>query len=545
MLSRVVEISEWKGVVSRRRLRGLLYGFVGLGAVLRLSRFLLEFPLSIDEAKLASSWLDRDYAQLLDPLDYWQVAPTLFLWANLAVTRLLGLSELSLRLLPLVLGLAGLFLVQRLSSRLLPELPALLAVAVFSVSYYPIRLASEAKPYSTDLFFGVAITILAVSVLSRPERRRWIAVLAVAAPVAIVSSYPSIFIIAGVAAAMTPMVWRADWRVRVIWGAFVVAALTTFLVTFWILRAQYQDVVEVGTNLDFWSHGFPSLADPLGMIRWLVSAHTSRTFAYPVGGDQGGSTLTFLCFAGGAVFLYRAGKWLLLAVLVLPFVLMMGAAVLQYYPYGGSGRISQHLAPAICILVGLGSASFLARFQSVESRRRALFWALGVLAFFGVGSGVRDVIRPFLESSSIGSRDFARWFWTEKARDAELVCALVDAPGGSEYRGQLPFLPRYWSNQRIYSERHRLKEAPRWDRISEQHPLRVAVPRVDLDEKTASSITDSVAQSIAASDAEVSAWLETLRSEYRQVGVETLAVERYRNGRVWVDLYELVPRDEE
>ena len=93
--------------ISERRLHQGLWAFVGLGVGLRLLRFLLKFPLSGDEAKLSLSWIDRGFVELLEPLEAWQSAPGLFMWSNLAVVRLLGFSEHSLRLLPLVLGVAS------------------------------------------------------------------------------------------------------------------------------------------------------------------------------------------------------------------------------------------------------------------------------------------------------------------------------------------------------------------------------------------------------------------------------------------------------
>lgn len=535
---------RFRGWVSDRRLHQVLWGFVGLGAALRLWRFLLRFPLSTDEARLASSWIDRGFLELLQPLDYWQVAPTLFMWCNLAVIKVLGFSELPLRLLSLALGLVSLLLMRRLCLRLLPAVPALLAVALLAVSYYPVRLAAEAKPYSADLFFAVLLTVLAVEAAKEPRQLRWLVALAAVAPLAVGASYPSVFIIGGVGLGMLPAIWKAGrWPPRLLWGAFVATSLASFAaVFFWIIPDQYQAFERSGTYLEFWTRSMPSLDDPVGLIGWLVFAHTGRTFGYPVGADYGGSLLTFACFAFGAALLYRARARWALAILLLPFALMLGAALLGYYPYGGSGRISQNLAPAICLLAGLGLAWLLSLRRDGAARRRGLVWALALLALFGIVFGVRDLFRPYLEKSGVGAREFARTLWTEKARDAELLCAVVDSPEGARHRGQLPFLPRYWSNQRIYSERHRRGEPPRWERVSASHPLRVAVPVVVLDAKAESSLPPSMRAAISGAAARASAFLEGLESRYRQVGFERLLAERYRDAQVWVELYELVPR---
>ena len=47
----------------------------------------------------------------------------------------------------------------------------------------------------------------------------------------------------------------------------------------------------------------------------------------------------------------------LLLLLLTPFVLTFLAALAGKYPYGGSARIAQHLAPSLCLLAGTGAAS--------------------------------------------------------------------------------------------------------------------------------------------------------------------------------------------
>src|SRR5262245_48251701 len=69
--------------------------FVALGILMRVLRYLLRFPLWSDEAALAANLLDRDYLDLLRPLDYQQVAPPLFMWIELWITQQLGFHEWS------------------------------------------------------------------------------------------------------------------------------------------------------------------------------------------------------------------------------------------------------------------------------------------------------------------------------------------------------------------------------------------------------------------------------------------------------------------
>src|SRR5437588_198995 len=78
-----------------------VFVLLALGVAQRLLRYLLRFPVWGDEAFVCLNLMDRDFVGLLRPLRFDQVVPLLFLWGEEAVYRILGGSELALRLLPL------------------------------------------------------------------------------------------------------------------------------------------------------------------------------------------------------------------------------------------------------------------------------------------------------------------------------------------------------------------------------------------------------------------------------------------------------------
>src|SRR5262245_33302906 len=146
-----------------------------LGIAWRLLRYFLQFPIWGDEAFVCLNFVDRDYLGLMKPLRYMQVAPILFLWSELAAYRLLGGSELALRLLPLLAGLGSLLLFWRLARLTLPPLAGVLAVGILAVAYYPVRHACEVKPCALDLFLSLTPLVAAVRRPRQPARAgvRW------------------------------------------------------------------------------------------------------------------------------------------------------------------------------------------------------------------------------------------------------------------------------------------------------------------------------------------------------------------------------------
>ena len=490
------------------RLERAVWLAVGLGVGLRLLRYLLNFPLWVDEAKLATSLLDRGYVDLLEPLNYGQTSSVGYLWLTLSVVKLFGFNEWALRLVSCAAAIGGVLLIRRLASRLVSGIPLLLAVTLVSVSYYPLRLAGDVKPYTMDLFVAAALLTLAVEWWVDPDRSLWLWALAAFAPFAVVLSNPSIFILAGIGLALIGPVGRSkSWSCALALALFGLLSLGAFWINYRVVaQAQYALSVELARTTDFWADAFPDLGKPFGILSWLLRAHVGRMFGYPVGFDAGGGALTFILLVVGSVVLYRTRRRVPVALLLFPFGFGLIAAVMHKYPYGLGGRISQWAVPSICVLAAIGFSSLVARLSSLHRRSIAVKAMLGFLIFFGLVQGLMDIVHPYKAVRDRSARDFARWFWVEKGRDAELVCAWNDLklpfaePKGAHVLGN----SHYWCNQRIYSPRHRRGEAADLTQVSAKHPLRVVFLETMINKP----------------DSGFDEWLESMRTEYQQVGME-------------------------
>jgi hypothetical protein len=450
-------------------------GFLVLGGALRLLRFALNHPLWRDEAYLAWNILDRDFAGLTRPLDYQQVCPLLFLWVEKTVVQWLGFRESSLRLVPTAAAVAGLFVFRHVAGRLFRGVAVAVAVAILAVGFTPIRHGGEVKPYATDFLVALSLIGLAVEWLRTPGRVRFLWALAALGPVAVGISNPSIFVAGGVGIVLAvPVLRTRSLRTIVPFAAFGIATVATFLVLLrWVNAPQGESVMP--WMRVYWARAFPPHS-ALGLVGWLVRAHTSQMFAYPAGGDVGASTLTTVLVVAAIVAYLRRGSKTVLALLLAPFAMGLAAAFLGRYPYGGSARTMQYVAPSIILMAGLGAAVLLARFSRPAWRERAPAWVLCGLAAVGLGLMAWDASHPYMERLDRDGRDFARRFWAEESSGVELVCARADL--------HLPLDPLVWRGDRaavylchqaIYSPRHRAKAPPQLDRVSRTHPLRIVV----------------------------------------------------------------------
>jgi hypothetical protein len=434
--------------------------FVGLGVVLRLARYLLDFPLWCDEYQLAANLLVRGFSDLLKPLDHNQVAPIGFLWIESAAVRLLGFSELSLRLFPALCGIAGVCLFRHVASQLLRGVPFVLAVAIFAVAYYPIRHSAEVKPYSSDLFLSLLLFSVVLNWWRAPGQTRWLWVLAGLAPLALAISFTAAFVAGGLGLGIAWTLWqrRRDEGARSAWLAWVAFDLAVGIAFLGLMRlnvsAQYDATRNEMTAC--WADGFPPWRRPLELAVWIADVHTGEMFAYPVGAEHGGSILTFVCFALGLVEMIRRGHRDLAVTVIGWFGLSLIAAALHRYPYGSHARLSQYLAPAICLLAGSGAALLLERVRRVEWRAAAIRGCLAGGVVIALVMLTRDVIHPYKMTVDRVHRDFLRRFWTESP-EIPTICVQTDL--GLRFYDR-NFETSYLCNQRIHSPAHRKGPQP-------------------------------------------------------------------------------------
>jgi hypothetical protein len=431
----------------------LCWAFVVLGLAIRLTRYLVMYPIWHDEAFLAVNFLDRDYRDLLRPLEYSQVAPVCFLWIELTAVRIFGFSEWSLRLFAATCGLASVLMFRHLATRIFRGVPLVFAVAVFATSFYPIRHSAEIKPYASDLLAALVLITFAIEWWRFPERSRWLWALAAVTPILLAVSYPAVLVAAATVLALAPEVMRSDRAtVRLAFLSFGVIAAACFLAVYFGLAVAQSTAILSYYREGWWRDSFPPIGRPWQLPYWFIWVHTGRMMAYPFGEKAGASTANFLAALLGGVILWRSKQPTLLRLLVFPFLMGLTASCLGRYPYGGPPRVTQYLVPSIILLLALGGAAFLARASTFKWARHSVSVSLCFLAAIGISLIARDLVEPYREKSDLVTRDFARWFWSEHGRDADILCTKTDL--GFSFRPelwQLGMSAVYRCNQRMFS----------------------------------------------------------------------------------------------
>jgi hypothetical protein len=391
----------------------------------RVLRYLLCFPLWEDEAFICLNFLELDYRGLARELHNCQIAPLLFLWGELTSLHLLGPSEWSLRLLPFLAGMSSLLLFWRLARLMLPPLAGTLAVGLLAVAIWPVSMGAFTKPYAFDLFMSLLLLLPAVHWLRQPDHLRWLILLSLATPLALFSSYPVVFVAGAVSLALLPCAWRQGGKARLWWCVYNAVLVASFAGHYFIAARSQLHSPDKGLTTEhgmqnFWAGGFPP-SSPLALAKWLVLALTGQMMAFPVGAQDGGSAVTTLLCLMGAWHFWTRRRRTLLVLCAAPFALGIVAAALHRYPYGASCRLSQHLAPAICLSAGMGSAALLERLRSVPLRRRWILGVCGGLVFIGAIGMVRDVVYPYRNLETLWTKQVMRAFAIEARSGAPIV----------------------------------------------------------------------------------------------------------------------------
>ncbi len=383
------------------------------GLALRLANYGAFRSLWVDEASLALNIAGRSYLQLLLPLDYNQTAPILFLWLERLAIDLGGVNEWSLRLLPLLSGLATLVLIPRLASRVMPPPAAALGTVIAAFSPALIVYSVELKPYALDGLVGVVLTLLALAVAHHPDSVRAWTRLLVGGAVSLLASTTAPFVLAGIMLAL--MIARpvrdsvaARW-----WYA------ATSVVTGAIFLALYQGfysaaVDTAGYMQTVWQSNFLTPGSP-GFLAHTWAALREMIWASVLGGVTNwglsgarvvlinGGTLILLCCAAIGLHAVRRNRGTVFAALLVgPGVMVLVASALQLYPI--SLRLVLFTVPSLILIIAAGVYRLMSALPA-HLRGRVLVVVASLLA---VRAAAYDLISLVVPSRAEQGREVIR-----------------------------------------------------------------------------------------------------------------------------------------
>ena len=477
----------------------MLVLLIGLGLFLRLRQYVFDRSFWLDEARLANNVVERSLGDLLTlPLDWNQAAPPGFLVAVKSATWVLGESPKALRFVPLLAGVAALWVAWALGRAALRHGSARLCL-VGAVCFAPMLVyySSELKQYGSDATF--VLLALWLGAIFRAERwKSGVVALALAGSVSLWCSHASAFVLAAVGTVLwVELASRRQWRALA--GMTVAGAI--WLVNLAAVRAlAARTFAHSNFLLNFWSVGFAPW--PFGSwtsLGWYLDSGLDLVYmafgrigivhkaAIPGWYTPLNVSLLFLTLVGAGCLMRKSRRLFGFAALSIAFA--VAASALHLYPF--RSRLILFLAPVVYlalsslidwlaarsgrswgIVAALGAAGVIAAEMAGSA---AIAWRpyngadiQGALAYVKAGHAPGDQIAPSAWSMP-AYRFYARRYGLENLPVVATVTTNFDAKAFLETLSRTGACKRTWI---ILSERFRL-------RVTFLRALRGAAPQSD------------------------------------------------------------------
>ena len=348
-----------------------LFLAVILGVLLRLRAYLSGRSLWLDESSLALGFVDVSLAELLlNPLPNFQSAPPGFLFLTYIVTSLGGISEFSLRAIPMIASMASVVIVYLTAKKYLSNfLARAFLIGSFAISPVLIYYASEFKQYSLDVlavsFFALTLTT-DFSKLNKTLRGLFIA-------------FVSLLVFSSLIAIPVFAIWllarymnNFKLGVRSLWKYITQNALVIFIPAVFVALHGLHILInrKVDGMVQYWTAagGLPP-ADG-GFISWL-GLRIANTLAEPFVSQQISlprdeldpviSWLPVLILISLGLLRLTKVSFFALGVIAIPVVL----SIAVIYPLGG--RLTLFLIPVTLLLAAKGIDAILEKSLVVGS----------------------------------------------------------------------------------------------------------------------------------------------------------------------------------
>ena len=298
--------------------------------------------------------------------------------------RFFGSGEMSLRLVPLLAGIASLFMFTALAKRLLTPAAVPIAVGFFVLSGPLIYYSSEAKQYSTDVAIALGLFLIASTALKGGGRLRVVG-MTIAAGLSIWFSQPAVFVVAGIGLAWLWVAAREHDRSALIRVAiFGVVASCSFILSY-LTSLRY--LVRDHLLMEYWNGAFvPMPPFSLSAIWWYINRWIEMC-ENPVGLTFVG--LATLAAAIGIREMFREDRQSLL-MLILPVFFALVASGLHRYPF--RGRLLLFAVPSLLLIIAYGLAAIRSKTRGIVPELSVLL--IGLLFFQPLVEAIHNLLKP-------------------------------------------------------------------------------------------------------------------------------------------------------
>lgn len=318
---------------------GILLGLIFLlGVLLRLKGLLSNPSLWHDECALAWNIKYRSYGDFFGILRFMQMAPPFFMILTKLTTKIFGISDITLRILPFLAGCLSIIAFYFLAQKTLKNKPVvLLAVFLFVINKRMINYSFEFKPYSFDVLFAIICLLFFMNLDWEKLNAKKAALYGILLSVVTWFSFTSVFVIAG---GILNLFFKGLKNKKSLFTLYPL--LFTLLISGLIYLKVYLLNNYMGTHMvNYWQDSFLS-ANPVMFLVLLIN--NIRYFFHPMPYVL----FALILFVWGINIFYKE-KSEFLKISVISFVLLVVASLLHIYPF--STRLILFLLPMFLLFM--------------------------------------------------------------------------------------------------------------------------------------------------------------------------------------------------
>ncbi len=361
----VVESSRGQAFLFKPRLSIVLKAdtwtwlLLAVGVLLQVLEYADNRALYMDEGLLLRNLVGRPIFDFNTTLSKDQLAAPAFLAVERVMVRLPMPIVWSARLIPLLCGIASMFLMRSVARRYLSPRAVPIAVGLFALDDWLIYYTVEIKQYCSDTTLTLVALLLASAAADLSRRR--LLVLAAFGVVGVWFSHPLAMVLGAVGTYLTAKAGvRRDWKkMRGLLGMSLLWA-ASFAVCF---SVSHRILTKEQFLWDWWDFAFlpippRSLADLSRDFWQVINIFNSPAWVVTPLGVLASAFLAMALYLIGALSLgirWRGGLYLLVA----PLLFTLAASALHQYPF--HGRLLLFLVPTIHLLVAEGAEALTRR----------------------------------------------------------------------------------------------------------------------------------------------------------------------------------------
>ena len=375
----------------------LTWGIIVTGVLLRIAVFFQCDSMFADEANVARNIFERSYISLTRPLDYYQYAPPVFLWVIKACTSVFGFSEYAYRLFPFICGLLSIVVLNKVLKYYTNYRGAWYVIFLMATGPIYVHYGDATKQYIPDSLISLLLVWLALknAVKDRSDLSLFL-IWTFAGSIAIWSSMPSVFILAGVGCYyLTDIVKSKNYlKFRFLVPTGAIWGLQFAFYYIFILQPQANSDYLQNFHKDYffyWPANFAILSKDIDLFfSFIATAGGHLVIAM---------LLHIVCIILAVIYISRRHLSLLL-LLVIPILAVLFAASLHQYTL--IPRVILFAMPLLLILIGAGLERILSFVPVILNLLIMVVAVINVVNF----NALRNFIIPMQQEEAKQSLDF-------------------------------------------------------------------------------------------------------------------------------------------